>query len=301
MWWCIPLSALIAFVVGLICYLIVQQTYADQKFDDYIDDLNFMVKIQKKLAKGRKLDKPKEDKVRMEKITKGYGNVDVSDYPDITAIFVGIKVLQGSSLKYDGTAKEDMTKVEKLVQRKEEITDLLNDHLYKRGYKNYAGITSSVITFSLWRFYIIPVVFWLFNDLKESTVLRDSLNQFIPETLSVQDIVTDEVMITAWDINNRTPRFFSKWYQKNDKNHDMSFLDMIWTSASTQFYFKPAVVNDNVYISGTNYARSPAFFAYLLANEKNGIKQEDINIVSIGATNEQSDMIDSTMGLVDWV
>lgn len=116
--WSVPLSALIAFVVGLICYLIVQWTYADEKFDDHIHDLNFMVKTQKKLAKGRKLDNPKEDKVKMEKITKGYGNVDVSDYPDITAIFVEIKKLQGSSLKYDGTDKVDMTKVEQLVQRK---------------------------------------------------------------------------------------------------------------------------------------------------------------------------------------
>lgn len=108
-------------------------------------------------------------------------------------------------------------------------------------------------------------------------------------------------MITAWDLNNRTPRFFSKWYQKNDKNSDMSLLDMVYASATTQFYFKPAVINDNVYLSGSNIARSPALFAYLLANEKNGIKQEDINIVSIGATNEESEMIDSTVGLYEWM
>lgn len=109
----------------------------------------------------------------------------------------------------------------------------MNVHRYKRGYKYYAGTISSVITYSLWRFYLIPFVYYLFHGLKESSVLRDSLNQFIPETVSVQDIITDEVMITAWDINNRTPRFFSKWYQKNDKDHDMSFLDMVWASAST--------------------------------------------------------------------
>lgn len=81
----------------------------------------------------------------------------------------------------------------------------------------------------------------------------------------------------------------------------MSLLDMVYASATTQFYFKPAVINDNVYLSGSNIARSPALFAYLLANEKNGIKQEDINIVSIGATNEESEMIDSTVGLYEWM
>lgn len=63
----------------------------------------------------------------------------------------------------------------------------------------------------------------------------------------------------------------------------------------------PAVVNGNAYITGSSYARSPALFAYLLANEKNGIKQEDLNIVSIGATNEQSDIIDEKVGLVEWM
>jgi hypothetical protein len=46
---------------------------------------------------------------------------------------------------------------------------------------------------------------------------------------------------------------------------------MTWASANTPYYFKPAVINDNVYISGDNMAISPALFSYYYANEKKGI------------------------------
>lgn len=164
----------------------------------------------------------------------------------------------------------------------------------QRGYKNYAALFVYTLMYCFWRFGIIPLIYYLFSGLKESTELRDSLS-FIPADASVQDIVTNDIMITAWDVNNRTPRFFSKWYQKNEQkptfNHNMPLLDMVWASASTQYYFKPAVVDGAVYISGTNIAKSPAMFAYLYATEKIGVKEEDVRMVSIGSTIEEPDII----------
>jgi len=129
-----------------------------------------------------------------------------------------------------------------------------------------------ILTYYVWRFMTIPLIYWLFIGLEESTVLRDSLATFIPENYSVQDVITDDAMFTAWDLNNRNPRFFSKWYQQNEQtkdfNNDLPLLDMIWTSASTPYYFKPAVVQGDVYTAGTYVAKSPAFFAYLYANDK---------------------------------
>ena len=105
------------------------------------------------------------------------------------------------------------------------------------------------------------------------------------------------MMITAWDFNNRSPRFFTK--VTNDKfsdphfNHNMTLKDMTWASASTEYYFKPAVIANphptecehyslegehsfvngtcpdipsDAYISGDNVAQSPAMFAYYYAN-----------------------------------
>jgi len=55
----------------------------------------------------------------------------------------------------------------------------------------------------------------LFSSLKEANVLKAALVRpdFIPEGTSIQDAITDDVFITAWDLNNRSPRFFSKWSQ----------------------------------------------------------------------------------------
>lgn len=88
--WGIPESALIAIIVGWIWYFIVQNIYNDKQFDLHVEDLRFMVRIQKKLAKGRILESPKEDKVKMGKITKQFDKVDVSDYPEITTLFTEI-------------------------------------------------------------------------------------------------------------------------------------------------------------------------------------------------------------------
>lgn len=43
---------------------------------------------------------------------------------------------------------------------------------------------------------------------------------------------------------------------------------MVWASAVTPFYFKPAVIDENVYISGDNVAVSPAMFATFYANQE---------------------------------
>jgi hypothetical protein len=75
---------------------------------------------------------------------------------------------------------------------------------------------------------------------------------------------------------------------------------MTWASANTPYYFKPATINKNVYISGDNMAISPALFAYYYANEELGKTSQEIRIVSIGSTNELAEKIDTKASLLDW-
>lgn len=77
----------------------------------------------------------------------------------------------------------------------------------------------------------------------------------------------------------------------------MSLLDMTWASATTPLYFTPANIEESYYISGDNSARSPAMFSFLhshLAGE------EDIRVISIGATNEKS-KISETQSPYGWL
>lgn len=53
-------------------------------------------------------------------------------------------------------------------------------------------------------------------------IIRDDL---IPAKTDVKDIVFDEILLTSWDINNRTPRFFSKWAMDNIKPKNDSYKD----------------------------------------------------------------------------
>lgn len=54
---------------------------------------------------------------------------------------------------------------------------------------------------------------FLFMSTKDLNNLKEKIisDKFIPANYDVNDIVTDEIMLTSWDINSRTPRFFTKW------------------------------------------------------------------------------------------
>ena len=43
---------------------------------------------------------------------------------------------------------------------------------------------------------------------------------------------------------------------------------MTWMSANTPYYFQPAVVDNEVFISGDNIAKSPSLFAYMYATQR---------------------------------
>jgi len=71
---------------------------------------------------------------------------------------------------------------------------------------------------------IIPLIQWLFISTKDASVLEAKLGlstrgtntiKLFETTDSINDIITEDALITAWDLNNRSPRLFSKWSYKN--------------------------------------------------------------------------------------
>jgi predicted acylesterase/phospholipase RssA len=80
----------------------------------------------------------------------------------------------------------------------------------------------------------------------------------------------------------------------------MTLNNMVWASASTPFYFKPATIDGNDYISGDNLAVSPAMYAMFHA----GLTQpdQDIRVISVGGTFELPDLIEADGGgsLITW-
>ena len=139
--------------------------------------------------------------------------------------------------------------------------------------------------------------------------LNDS--KLIPTNYSIMDALVP-TFITAWAINDRTPRFFSQFSFTNWRepkfNHEMSLNDMVLASAATPYYFKPAMItgHKSPFISGDNVAQSPAMYSMLNTIQnpntetKKTVPKEDIRIVSIGAINQESASISKNTGLVNW-
>ena len=57
---------------------------------------------------------------------------------------------------------------------------------------------------------------------------------------------------------------------------------------------------DKVFISGNAVAESPAMWAYLFATEE-GLKPEEVKVISIGAISERPDKISKDIGILEWV
>ena len=108
-----------------------------------------------------------------------------------------------------------------------------------------------------------------------------------------------DYFLTAWDLDNRTPRFFTKesaqaWTNQTFSN-DLELGQMVLASMSSIEYFQPAPIVaqsagalSNTYISGDNVAKSPALFSYLthkkkLVTDKYMDSTKDYTVVSIGS------------------
>lgn len=80
------------------------------------------------------------------------------------------------------------------------------------------GIVTFVVLFILLVIFGAQLCAWWLYTLQPSSVLKDALivddtvvndQAFIPADKSISDIVSDDLFITAWNINERTPRFFN--------------------------------------------------------------------------------------------
>ena len=204
-----------------------------------------------------------------------------------------------------GEDEKNEDKVESLIEIDKELQALIVWQNQRHGYKWYSIVVTGLV-FAVILYYAIQGINYLFFATKEASVLSKILeaDDFIGKDLSIQDAITTDLMLVAWDLNNRSPRFFTKWSQKTlteaNNNHNMSLVQMTWASADTPYYFKPAVIKNNTYISGDNVALSPAMFAYYYANQHMNVSASKIRVVSVGATNEIAEKIDVKASLLEW-
>jgi len=148
---------------------------------------------------------------------------------------------------------------------------------------------------------------------KDASVLEAKLTELIPADASIENLATSDLMLTAWDLNHRAPRLFTKWSFKNLKSQKqesrMSLSKMTLASATTPYYFRPATIpdvnnvndgKDYLYISGDNVAQSPAMYAMLHAIDKGLAENKNLCVVSVGNINVESEKIEKQASLLEW-
>lgn len=190
----------------------------------------------------------------------------------------------------------------KLKVNLDKIEKYEHEYISKQGYKFYILFMVSIIIGLMLYFWFIPFVDFLTLTSAPNAELSDKINGFIPD-ITADKIITDDFLMTSWEMNNRDPYIFTKYmfaaeptkYDAFNKLNLMTFL-----SAVNPLYFLPYKSGeDKVFISGNAAAESPAMFAFLYATE-NGKLPEDIEVVSIGSIEERPNKIPADIGVLEW-
>ena len=191
--------------------------------------------------------------------------------------------------------------MEVLIKLQKKLEKLMLINRKNEGLKWYVMLITSVVVGVILYFGIIPSINYIYLKSRDNQELKSVLQEFIPD-ISIQQTISDELMLLTWDFNNRMPYVFTKSNLKGvERYQDFdSLLTMTLLSACNPLYFKPCVGPKNqVFISGDATAISPAMLSFLHATE-NGKKASDIEIVSIGATKERPDKIPEDIGVIEW-
>jgi len=183
----------------------------------------------------------------------------------------------------------------------------------RHKYRILANVLSFTLVYLLTSNAIIPLVKVLTMSNRPTEDLGNAIKELIPENLNIDGIVTDNLLMTAWDFNHRTPRIFTKWSYANvhtkKQEYRLTLREMTHASANTQYYFFPFEIPDRykqnegkpyIYLSGDNVAMSPAMYAILEATNKKNIDPNDIKLISVGSVNAEPEKLGDQTSLLEW-
>mmetsp|Transcript_4126 Transcript_4126/g.6982 ORF Transcript_4126/g.6982 Transcript_4126/m.6982 type:complete len:291 (-) Transcript_4126:43-915(-) len=134
----------------------------------------------------------------------------------------------------------------------------------------------------------------LVNKVNNSLYSRDQLDNIMKTLLGehrLEDVLTDEILIVAYDYNSQEPRFFSKYFSHEDPAiYDMPVGNATGASSAAPTFFDPKVQQNGygmteLQIDGGIICNNPSLYAYEIAKDLRNHKK--IRLLSIG-TGEKS-------------
>lgn len=132
----------------------------------------------------------------------------------------------------------------------------------------------------------------LIDERYDSSRLRDALVEELGDALLSQTLT--DVVLTAYDLEQRRAVFFRTWRAKSDPARDFHLADVVLATASAPTYFEPARVTSlagglpGTLVDGGVFATNPAMCA--LAEVARMGRLDEVLVVSLG-TGSKTDPI----------
>ena len=301
------ITAIFLVFFGLVSYKLAEYYFKHKDTEDKFEVLKKVISKQKKLVKGNLSEQdfcsdPAYDTAKNKVFVAAE---EEKEDEDKALKDIQLKTIWFDILPYQKCIQEEKERDEVLNKLKvnlDKIEKYEHEYISKQGYKFYILFLVSIAVGLMLYFWFIPFVDFLTLTSAPNTELSAKIDEFIPE-ITADKVITDDFLLTSWEMNNRDPYIFSKnmitqeptKYDAFNKLNLMTFL-----SAVNPLYFLPFKSGeDKVFISGNAAAESPAMFAYLYATEY-GQNPEDIEVVSIGSIEERPNKIPSDIGVLEW-
>lgn len=129
----------------------------------------------------------------------------------------------------------------------------------------------------------------IYNKVGKSRYSRASLENVMVELLGdyrIDEVLSDEVLVVAYDYNSQEPRFFSKHFSHADSGiYDVTVGNATAASSAAPTFFDPKVQMNRynlteMQIDGGIICNNPAFYAYQIARVFD--ERKNIRVLSIG-------------------
>lgn len=132
----------------------------------------------------------------------------------------------------------------------------------------------------------IPVLIHKLLNAKYSRKSLDKIMEVLVGKYRIDETLSDELLIVAYDYNSQEPRFFSKYFSSVEPNiYNLTVGNATGASSAAPTFFDPKTQIDHygfseLQIDGGIICNNPAMYAYQMAKDMHGYK--NIRVMSLG-------------------
>jgi len=144
--------------------------------------------------------------------------------------------------------------------------------------------------------YEVPKITNMLSSSKYSRTNLDALMKTLLGEYGFNDIVTQELLVVAYEYNSQEPRFFSKYFAHQDPGiYDIPIGNATGSSSAAPTFFDPHQVNNQygfteLQIDGGIICNDPSLYAYEMARDLYGYRK--IRMLSLGTGEEPFTKVD---------